>query len=644
MKMKNKRASYNDIRKTILLEDNEKEDKLIRRLEKRLKINKHTKGCTSNKKHPLWLRQYGLDYILDFEKEICLPKHENSKLLKPVGVLSGKKTIVDLYGQGASETNNGRINTTSVTKDHPALASSMNESDKPMQNTDANNPSEKNPVGLHRTVRSWLNRLSEEHMARVISALADLFGEYPRASVRSVIIEEVCTLLESTVVHSHSSIGWLQQDLAVCIACVHATLHAKLQHDNLVGYATETLVEKMFPSEDVSTSADAKTSVGLFISYLFRFGVLSSSLIFDIISELIQDGTLSSTKAAHFMCAAVGVNLRKSNAMRCQELIDLSTKLMTSCSKEQVDLTCELEGIVQRLSEKYSKEECVARALHLKKLMRSWTKGITMSKDLCLSVGLSDLRSTDSKGRWWLVGSATQQSASVGPPTTPRKAQDIPSLNPVRLTPEIEQAANVLGLRTQTRRQLFNILVSTSGGPDATASALLRACPSGNVSREREVIQIVTHCLMSEEPFNRFYPRVLGGFLNTHRRFLMMIKCAIWDVLKKTDLSVNAKAHAGRAVGILASVYDLPLTVLKNFNFADASEANTSFLRSVFIELCTGGEYQKMLTKVMQLSCYTRLSRNCRIFLRKHFATESDENVRTIVLRLANDMRENEFT
>ncbi|KAF6776408.1 hypothetical protein AHF37_03941, partial [Paragonimus kellicotti] len=279
--------SYNDIRKKILLEDNEKEDKLIKRLEKRLKINKRNKGSTSNKKHPIWLRQYGLDYILDFEREICLPKHENSKRLKPVGVVSGKKTIVDLYGQGESETNNGSINTTHVTKDHPALASGANESDKPIQNTGVINKSEKNPVGLHRTVRSWLNRLSEVHMARVISALADLFGEYPRASVRSVIIEEVCTLLESTIVHNRSNIGWLQQDLAVCIACVHATLHAKLQHDNL----------------DVSNSATAQTSVGLFISYLFRFGVLSSSLVFDIIGELIQSGTLPSTKAAHFMCA-----------------------------------------------------------------------------------------------------------------------------------------------------------------------------------------------------------------------------------------------------------------------------------------------------------------------------------------------------
>lgn len=43
----------------------------------------------------------------------------------------------------------------------------------------------------------------------------------------------------------------------------------------------------------------------------------------------------------------------------------------------------------------------------------------------------------------------------------------------------------------------------------------------------------------------------------------MTIKCAFWDVMKKTELSVNAKANAGEALGLLARVYNLPLTVLK---------------------------------------------------------------------------------
>lgn len=92
-----------------------------------------------------------------------------------------------------------------------------------------------------------------------------------------------------------------------------------------------------------------------------------------------------------------------------------------------------------------------------------------------------------------------------------------------------------LGLRTDSRQRAFSVLVNTPGGPDATCLALLRFCTtvdcstsnshgtSAVSSREREVINIVLHCVMAELPFNRFYPRILGSMLNQHRRFLVII-------------------------------------------------------------------------------------------------------------------------
>lgn len=144
------------------------------------------------------------------------------------------------------------------------------------------------------------------------------------------------------------------------------------------------------------------------------------------------------------------------------------------------------------------------------------------------------------------------------------------------------------------RQQLFAVLVSTPGGPESTASALVAATGGGgsisrtaSEHRERETVQIVMHCLISEQPFNRFYTRVLGALLNHHRRFAvglqhdssglamscgymvpsplfqMMVRCSFWDVMGKEELTKEAKSNAGKAIGILASVYDFPLTLLK---------------------------------------------------------------------------------
>ncbi|CAH8294387.1 unnamed protein product [Schistosoma turkestanicum] len=127
----------------------------------------------------------------------------------------------------------------------------------------------------------------------------------------------------------------------------------------------------------------------------------------------------------------------------------------------------------------------------------------------------------------------------------------------------------------------------------------------------------------------------------------MMIKCGFWDILNNNNLTVEAKSNAGRALGLICLVYNFPLTVLKNYNFGDNSEGNIAFLQHTIMELCTG-EYQNVLGKFMQLSTYTRLCRNCRIFMRKHLINNNttnekfDSNLKAIVTKLVSDMRETE--
>ncbi|CAH8546278.1 unnamed protein product [Dicrocoelium dendriticum] len=616
--------SYDETRKQLLLEDNINEEKAINQLTKRLKIKR--KDSTN----PLWIHQCGFDYLLDFEKDLHDPASQKQSA-GVLGEIGGKKKSVDLYGQTNNSTEADNKAKT-LRKKRKIVAS---EADSPFEG-DALTGIESTPemsltdssTILRRTIRGWLNRLSEAHMQRVIMELTSLFTEHPRAVVRTVLIEELGVILEASPIDPHSNTGWLHQELAVCVACIHASLHTKLQHDNLIAQLTESLLDKLFPEHNLLDSSNVVASIALFLAYLFRFG----------------GNNLSCAKAAHVVCTAVGVNLRKANISLTHELVDLATKRLIALNAQRMDEICELEGIIQLLSAKHSKEECVVRATRLKKMMHSWVKGGTFTEGMCLSVSLDDFRRGESKGRWWLVGSARQNETDC-PPLRGLEQSDSSlrhdsEADQLRLSPEVETAAATLGLKTVARRTLLNILLSTPGGPEATANALAATCRER--SQEREMIQIVLHCLMAEEPFNRFYARVLGSFLSSHRKFLMMVKCAFWDVMKKVDLSVNAKANAGRALGLLASVYDLPLTVLKNFNFGDKSDGNISFLRHVFVELCTG-EYQKVLTKLSQLNCYTRLCHNCRIFMRKHFGSDPNENLKAFIMKLVSDLRETEL-
>ncbi|TPP56152.1 Nucleolar MIF4G domain-containing protein 1 [Fasciola gigantica] len=305
----------------------------------------------------------------------------------------------DIYGQlgkvpletdfRANSTDN-KIPVDDLSSHHPFPVQSCSSNDV-SSTPDSNDVLQPDVESLRRSIRIWINKVSEVQMARVVSELTNLFSDHPRASVRLTLVDELCTLLESSPVNTRSNTGWLQQELAVCIACVHISLHMKLQHDNLISYVVEKIVDTLFDQSGNFQPKMGSASLCLFLSYLYRFEVLSANLIFDIVQKLLHTGSLHELKVAHFICEAVGVNLRKANLNLCQNITQEATKLLVQCTSIQVEAICELEAIIQRLSEKRSKNEGVLRALHLKKMMRTWLKATSLPDDMCLPVCLSDI-------------------------------------------------------------------------------------------------------------------------------------------------------------------------------------------------------------------------------------------------------------
>ncbi|VDK36812.1 unnamed protein product [Taenia asiatica] len=674
------RSVYFEQRRKQLLEDNIREDRTIKRLTKKLGLNRRKPRKSGVEKQPAWMRDSGLDYLLDFEKHDSSTSKdlfESGTLGEPKAKLR-KKESRDIYGQDVDESDgyadDGVLNKSKEEVEDEKSGEEkdekgneimgINNGTEPMKCTkiEGNGAADyaKSTPGsdedivamLRRSVRRLLNCVSESQMAKTISELVDLFSDRPCVTVRLVLIEEIDILLGSFPLNRDQSVGWLQQELAACFTGTQARLDHSGQDSRLVVHFVEFFVASRLPTVvtlgSLQDSGGALASRCLFVTYLYRFGGLTGDLIMDCVEEFIKSGDLLGLQIARQMIKPVSSVLRRELHERCSQLVTAVKETLAVLDPSDFEKTVELEGIVANLSSKHSKEPALFSADHFVKMMKNWNKGVSFPKDSRLPLRLDELRNAkDGKGRWWAVGSAFAGDAlkanSVSGTSAPTR-QCVSKSAP--LSPELAAVATRLGLITPMRQQLFGVLVSTPGGPESTASALVLAASVGGSGgravehREREMVQIVMHCLVSEQPFNRFYTRVLGALLNHHRRFAIMVRCAFWDVMAKEELTKESKVNAGKAIGILAAVYDFPLTILKKFNFGDGSEANVALLSAVVIELTTT-TLRKTLEKFAYVASRSpKLGRNLRIFMRRLSKSCPDEACRSYLGRLVSELRD----
>uniref|UniRef100_A0A5K3F4C1 MI domain-containing protein n=2 Tax=Mesocestoides corti TaxID=53468 RepID=A0A5K3F4C1_MESCO len=670
--MKKKSQIYRERRRKQLLEDNVKEEATIKKLTKKLGLDRRKPRKSGVQKQPAWMRESGLDYLLDFEKHDEVPVSETieATVIGDVNIVKKQKISKDIYGQniGGSESSLDDLMGSDSESEEMCVDSPGEEGDEDVEQE--GKPEDSGQVrelvehesastvvedttndeiilNLRRSVRRLLNCVSEAQMAKTISDLVEFFSDRPRAIVRQVLIEEIDILLGSFPLDRGQSVGWLQQELAVCLVSAQSRLDHSGQDSRLVAHFAEFLVSKLPQGKTLIEDAGVVASRCVFLSYLYRFGALTGDLVVDLVEEFVKFGDLSALQIAHQMVKPVGCVLRKEQLERCMQLVNGIKETISTLDQSNFEKIVELEGIVANLSAKHSKEPAPSSADHFAKMMRSWNKGISFSKEFRLPLRLEELRNAKGRGRWWAVGSAFKGDALESDSPLLPKRDESSSKKAFALPPELAEIASRLGLITPIRQQLFGVLVSTPGGPDCTANALILACSrmgavkqGASEHREREMVQIVIHCLVSEQPFNRFYTRVLGALLNHHRRFGLMIRCAFWDVMAKDELTKEAKSNAGRAIGILASVFDFPLTLLKKFNFGDESEANVVLLSSMINEL-TNMSFNKTLEKFAYVANNSpKLGRNLRIFMRKLSRNHPSEACRSYLSRLVSDLRD----
>lgn len=154
-----------------------------------------------------------------------------------------------------------------------------------------------------------------------------------------------------------------------------------------------------------------------------------------------------------------------------------------------------------------------------------------------LRVGLNDIKDTDKRGKWWLVGATynpeeqSRQNKFLRTNGQNESFDEREELNVVNDSNDLLQLARQHRMNTDVRRSIFITIMSATDYRDAH----LRLSKLGlKASQRLEIPKVLMHCAGAEGIYNPFYT-LIARLLCSDHKLKMAFQFSLWDAFKKMD-------------------------------------------------------------------------------------------------------------
>lgn len=204
-----------------------------------------------------------------------------------------------------------------------------------------------------------------------------------------------------------------------------------------------------------------------------------------------------------------------------------------------------------------------------------------------LGISLRDLRETEKRGKWWLVGASYRDDEeSLGKQNPPRNRVGSTENEENKMTTISEDAdlarvARHLGMNTDVRRSIFVTIMSADDYETAyKRMQKLRL----NSSQKTEIPRVLLRCSSAQENYNPFFTLLARRLISAEPRLGKIFQFSLWNLfdrmreaegdkeIEDTDepeqLGLTSILNLARMVGTLVADDGLSLRVLKNLNLA----------------------------------------------------------------------------
>ena len=471
-----------------------------------------------------------------------------------------------------------------------------------------------------RRIRGLLNRLSEQNLNSISTEIAELMRQG-----RSRVL---CAALTKAVLNSCLSETQLLAPLVLLNASLIRALSIRLGSLDVLTTTVEALALAFEDAHQKATDASehACCNAALLLSHLYNFGAIHASLLYDLIRRLVSRFGEAELQMLIVVLRAVGAQLRSDDPEALKEiLIDVHSKSST------MEHSARGRVFLSMLAELKNNKLKKGQASDGLDRMKKWLKQLGSSKGVShepasFKVTWEELLHAESRGRWWVIGSAWAGRANGaeaaggdgnrGPGSSKADGKKA-SKEGAGGEEKLLKLAEGQRMNTDVRRKIFIAMMGAEDYLDAHTRLVKLKLKRG---QQPEMVRVLMECCGQEGVFNKYYALLGERLCESYREFRFALQFAFWDAFKQLpELSLHRAANTAKLLAQLVSRDSVPLTCLKVIHWSNPSQRSVFFWQVFFVELLSqpAANQQKCAATLLE-AANTELRDGVLLFLERH--------------------------
>ncbi|KAL8788438.1 MAG: hypothetical protein Q9213_001661 [Squamulea squamosa] len=456
---------------------------------------------------------------------------------------------------------------------------------------------------LRRRIQGLINRLSEANLISILGDVEAMYQNNPRQHVSSTLLDLLLGLLSDPA---------NLEDTFVILPAGFITAVYKIIGPDFGAQVIQRIDEEfrlhLDVSEDDVRCGKKLLNLASLLSSLYTFQVVGSKLIYDYIRMFIEHLSEHKVELLLKILRNSGPQLRQDDPSALREIVLLLQNSVGKIGEQNLSVrTNFMIETINSLKNNRMKTGIAAstviseHAIRMKKTLGSLnTRHVKASEPL--RIGLRDIRESDKRGKWWLVGASYKDQAddTLGSTNAPDNARS--QDNELRLgkdtADELLRTARDQGMNTGVRQSIFKIIMSASDFSNAFQLLMnLRL----RRSQESEIPKVIIHCAGVEEAYNPYYALLSQRLCSSRGNYKTAFQFSLWGLFKRLGdapddeqddieededaLSMRSIVNLAKMFGTLVAEGALTLNILKVLNFPYLQPKTSIFVELMIIAI-----------------------------------------------------------